>query len=43
MKQFYDELEIEIIEFDNDDIIVTSDTSGPDWTEAGGRNPGEGA
>ena len=40
MKQFYDELEIEIIEFDNDDIIVTSD---PDWSEAGGRNPGEGA
>ena len=41
MKQFYDELEIEIIEFDNDDIIVTSNN--PDWTEAGGRNPGEGA
>ena len=36
MKQTYDELIIEIIEFDQEDIITTSD---PNWP---GGNSGEG-
>lgn len=38
MKQQYEELEIEIIEFENDDVITESPI---DWT-GGGDNPLDG-